>query len=263
MKTAVIVIVALLVGLVLGNWSVKEDLRRTEREVASLRKELSRRSGSLQGRLSGVTSMLKIQDDEAGRGRSVGVAGVPPSRTNVGVVGVSPSRSNVGVAGAPPSSTVKLSGEPGALRRNSELRKQWEAASGVWKARADLARSGFLATVAETDALAAQFDVTLAAMNLRMSNSVRTWVESVGQRKEFSSEDGIRIMKEISTTLVQAYDDLDRAMPADWRAKAGPEFELVNFINPEVVMPLADIEDRRGNPNDTLNIQDADDVGAP
>jgi hypothetical protein len=143
------------------------------------------------------------------------------------------------------------------------LRKQVETAAAVWKARSDLARSGFLSTVAETDALAAQFDVSMAAMNLRMSNSVRTWAESVGQRREVSSEDGIRIMSELSSTLVQAYNDLDRTMPAGWRAKAGPEFEVVNFINPEVVMPLTDVEDVLRKSNDTINTKDAGDAGAP
>ena len=158
---------------------------------------------------------------------------------------------------------MKLGGEPWQGRRQGDLRKQLETAAAVWKARSDLARSGFLSTVAETDALAAQFDVSMAAMNLRMSNSVRTWAESVGQRREVSSEDGIRIMSELSSTLVQAYNDLDRTMPAGWRAKAGPEFEVVNFINPEVVMPLTDVEDVLRKSNDTINTKDAGDAGAP
>ncbi len=62
------------------------------------------------------------------------------------------------------------------------------------------------------------------------------------QQGTFSPETGLRMMNDLSSTLVKAYDDLDRDMPADWRDKAGKEFQLFDFINPEVALPLADIE---------------------
>ena len=39
-----------------------------------------------------------------------------------------------------------------------------------------------------------------------------------------------------------AYDDLDRTLPEDWRDKAGPKFQVFDFVNPEVALPLTEVE---------------------
>jgi hypothetical protein len=49
-------------------------------------------------------------------------------------------------------------------------------------------------------------------------------------------------MNELSGIVVTTYDDLDRTLPEDWRDKAGEKFQVFDFINPEVAMPLADVE---------------------
>jgi hypothetical protein len=266
MKTAVIVIVALLAGLVLGSWSVKVDLRRAEQEADSLRKELSRRPASSSGRLSGLTSMLKIPEDAEGEGKKLAVVHARSAHSHGSSNSSSQGQTTTPVVAGDLHSTnenpVAAEGKRHD-RKRGDLRKQLETAGAVWKARSDLARAGFISTVADTDVQAIQFDVSMAAMNLRMSNSVRTWVESVRQKQEINSEDGIKIMNDLSGALVQAYNDLDRTMPSDWRTKAGSAFEVVNFINPEVVMPLTEIEDVLKQSNDTTDTQDTGDAGAP
>jgi hypothetical protein len=260
MKTMVMIIAALLAGLVLGSWSVKVDLRRAEREVTTLRKELSRRPASLDGRLTGIASMLKIPDAAEAHPKDRAPEPVqradesPALSTNTAgsnVVGVSLGHGN-------------LPAEGHAHRpKRGDFRKQMETAASAWQVRSDLARNGFLSKVTENDEQAAQFEVTMAAMNLRLSNSVRTWVDYVKEAQNINSEDGIRIMNDLSTALVQAYDDLDRAMPADWRTKAGSGFEVVNFINPDVVLPLTEVEDVFAKAHDTNNPTDPADVDAP
>lgn len=236
------VLVALLAGLVLGSWSVKVDLRRAEQEVTRLRKELSRRPASRDGRLTGIASMLKLPDDATGRPRKDAAVSVeaeapaPADHTHSGVTNA--------VAMNRGSGEEDPFGDHRRHRmKHGDLRKQLETAANAWQVRSDLARTGFISKVTENSDQAAQFDVTMAAMNIRLSNSVRTWVDYVKEKQDVDSEAGIRIMSELSTTLVQAYNDLDRAMPADWRTKAGEGFEVVNFINPEVVLPLTEVED--------------------
>jgi hypothetical protein len=123
------------------------------------------------------------------------------------------------------------------------LRKQLETAANAWKVRSDIARAGVLSNTAASDDQAAQFDVTIAAMNLRLSNSVRTWVDYVKEQQDVTPETGLRIMNDLSSSLVYAYNDLDRALPPDWRDKAGPKFQVFDFVNPEVIMPLTEVED--------------------
>ena len=230
MKTAIIIVLALLAGLVVGTWSVKADLRRAQKEVADLKEQLSRRPAARQTGLDGITSMLKIPMDAP----------------------VREEPANASTAAGAHSNRVALafgSGDTNGLRRHRHgsdretLRKQLDTAANAWKVRSDIARAGVLANTAASDDQSAQFDVAMAAMNLRLSNSVRTWVDYVKEQKDVTPETGIRMMNDLSSSLVFANDDLDRALPADWRDKAGPKFQVFDFVNPEVVMPLTEVED--------------------
>lgn len=259
MKNAVIIVVALLAGLLMGSWNVKVDLRRAEKEVAVLRKELNRRPVSGGGQLSGIKTMLKIPEraeggtkDEAGRHRKSEPEAVPGA-----VDSVQAETAGTGDVAVVTGRAAHPHGRHGGFR------KQMETGMAAWKARSDLARAGFVANVVETEAQAVQFDVVMMAMNLRLSNSVRTWVESIRQTGEVNSEAGIRIMNELSSALVQSYNDLDRTMPADWRDRAGSEFEVINFINPDVIMPLADVEDVIRKTHDTAPPENTPHAGAP
>ena len=124
------------------------------------------------------------------------------------------------------------------------MHDQIQAATELWKMRGAVARTTFLSNLDADAAAATQFDVVMAAMNLRLSNSIRTWVDSAKETDDFSSESGLRMMNDLSTVLVNTYDELDRTLPGDWRIKSGTNFEVMAFINPEVASPLVDIEDK-------------------
>jgi hypothetical protein len=123
------------------------------------------------------------------------------------------------------------------------VRERLQAAVDLWKVRADLARNSFVSNVTTSDSQTAQFEVTMAAMNLRLSNSIRTWVEYVKEAQTVTPETSIKIMSDLSATLVWAYNDLDRTMPEDWRARAGPKFQVFDFIDPQAAMPLVEVEE--------------------
>lgn len=247
MKTAVYVLLALLAGLVLGSLPVKADLRAARAEIADLKKKLSARDSG-QSSLGGITSMLKLQEK---------TSPAPRSRRDFAraTAAVEPSASGavVTASGDVPAQTPA---PPRAFQHrhdSTNLLQTLETASVLWKARADLARDSFNSNVATTGDQSAQFEVTMAAMNVRLSNSIRTWVDFVKQEKDVTPETGIRIMNDLSSTLVLAYNDLDRSMPADWRKKAGSKFQVFDFINPDVAMPLTEVEDvfKTTNPGPT------------
>lgn len=238
MKTAVAIVIALLAGLVLGSWSLKTDLRRAEKEISDLKQELSRRPAARQTGLSGITSMLKIPESDGGPASHR----EPPRRAVAAAPTNAPAATNAEfsiVFGTDTNAVARHRHGP----RHDDFRRQLETAANAWKVRSDLARAGFVTNVASNDDQGIQFDVTMAAMNMRLSNSVRTWVDFVKQQEEVTPETGIKMMNDLSASLVQAYNDLDRTMPADWRAKAGPKFQVFDFVNPEVIMPLTEVED--------------------
>lgn len=241
MKAAAYVLIALIVGLILGSWSLKADLRNARTEIASLKMKLASRDSGQSG-LGGITSMLKIQEktrpDPVRRGSRPAPRARPagaPADTNAAGAAVALTNTAPTVAS---NSVARHRHAHGA----TNLLQSLETASALWKTRADLARNSFVSTVTTTEEQAAQFEVTMAAMNIRLSNNIRTWVDFVKKEGTVTPETGIRIMNDLSSSLVLAYNDLDRTMPPDWRQKAGAKFQVFDFINPEVAMPLTEVE---------------------
>jgi len=235
MKNAAFVLVALLAGLALGSWTGKADLRKARGEVADLKKQLSRRGAARAGGLDGITGMLKIPEAGEAAGRPSHPAAAEPTATAV-VAATNPAAASATNADAHPYF------HPGPGDDSRSIRERIDVAVDLWKTRSALARNSFVSNVATTSDMSVQFDVAMQAMNLRLSNSIRTWVDAIKEEKEITPETGVRMMNELSGALVWAYNDMDRFMPQDWRAKSGAKFQVLDFVNPEVALPLTEVE---------------------
>jgi hypothetical protein len=138
-------------------------------------------------------------------------------------------------AGAAPAATNRAAT---AMDRRANLRQ----ASELWLTRAALARNSFVSNAHLDKEQEMKFDVLMESMNLRLGERVDHWVETLKAKGFLRPEDGLRIMNDLSDALVLTYDEMDRSLPADWREKGGENFQLVNFIDPEAVMPLMELE---------------------
>jgi len=240
------ILISLLAGLVIGNSNMKADLRHAREEIDRLNKELGKRGGGQTG-LSGITSMLrlpetpKVEDSEVRRHRRHAHTNAP-----------------VAAATADLSTNAPGIGETAKTNRVHSMNAELKTASELWKTRAELARNGFVSNVTTSNDQAVQFDVAMAAMNLRLSNSIRTWVELVKNEKEVTPEAGIRILNDLSGDLVWAYKDLDQSMPSGWRKQAGEKFAVFDFINPDVAMPLTEVESKFHPPKASDSPDDQD-----
>jgi hypothetical protein len=234
MKTAVAILIALLAGLMLGSWSIKADLRKATSEIDSLKIQLSQK-GSQPSGLKGITSMLNLPEVKPEPVRSKHTHRVRPATllTNAPAV-PAPAESNA------PASVATL--QTGSATNAHSMQTRLQTAAALWKVRADLAQNSFISNVTTNDAQAMDFAVSMAAMNLRLSNSICTWVDQIKKEKTLTPEKSILMFNDLSSTLVWAYKDLDRTQPADWRQKAGPKFQVLDFINPEVALPLVEAE---------------------
>ena len=215
MKHVFFLMVALLAGLALGSWSVKSDLRHAQKENETLQEELRHRGGRA-GSMHGIATMLRLPE---------------PARPAAKPAGV-----EVEVAVAPATNALK-----GAAQDDpKKFQDQIKTAVDLWKTRSALARDSFLANINATPEQTQQFDQTLAGMNQQLGDKIKTWSEMIKQQDQVPPEAGIRMLNDLSETVVGAYDRMDKTLPPVWRDKAGPEFQLTDFINPEVALPLAD-----------------------
>jgi len=213
------VLLALLVGLVLGRLGMQEDERQLNDRIAGLQKELAVRHRAGSGTmLAGVRSMFSLSRPELEAGaqaRRVRVAATqepPPDATN-----------------AAPRSRQSLSNQIARLKE-------------AWLLRSSIARSNFVTRVGLDEHQQQEFDTTIDAMNFRLGETMNQWVEQLRGAGGLSPENGVRLINAVSQAMMYAYDDLDRWLPPDWRQKAGPRFELMSFVDPEVLTPLQETE---------------------
>lgn len=230
MKIVGSILLAILFGLILGGWGPRRDLKEAQREIEALKARINTGGGRGAG-LDGIAALLHVPErsDKTTRDPTGGPAVTPgPAETNW-------------ISGQ--DRTPRPGRTPGTnSSERVDFRERIQTAAELWKVRRDLARNSFMSRVKPTPEAAARVDVIMQAMNVRLEESVSRWVEYIKEAEDLSPEDGVRIMNELSGIVVMTYDDLDRTLPEAWRDQAGEKFQVFDFINPEVVLPLADVE---------------------
>lgn len=219
-------IIGLAIGLLLGRAAPQADLRDARAQLEELKRKGSAQSTS-RSAIAGVETMLKVRQDEVSEARRRRPH-APPAAADL--------RQATGTVAAAATNAASDRARRGSMSNEIAQAKQ------AWQLRSEIARKGFLERTKLDQRQTADFDVVIEAMNLRLGTSVDRWAEQIHKADTFTPETGIRMMNELSQALVVTYDELDRKMPPTWRQDAGPTFELVRFIDPEVLTPLQDLE---------------------
>jgi hypothetical protein len=230
MKLLAWIPVALLLGLALGAWPAKNELKQLRDETEKLRKEAKSRSAGA-GTLGQLTQMMRIPDQ------------APPPKPEA----AKPAATNAAVAAEGDSTNrpprrrppfAEMRPRPGDDR---SMRERIDAGMDAWRIRSDIARNNFISKAGFDAAQAAQFDVLTQAMNLRLKDRLSKFADEVKSGKKITPESGARIINDLSGAVVMTYDEMDRTLP-DWRKDDLGRFEMADFIDPSVAEPLIDIE---------------------
>lgn len=230
-KGWIAVVMALLAGLLLGNWAPQADLKKALKELAELKATLSRREAR-STEIGMVTTMLKVPEKPPAEPRPKShrhrAIRQPASDTNTTTT----------------ISTVATNNASTQTNRHVSLKENIATAEQLWETRAQLARQSFISNIKATPEQTTNFVIVVEAMNLRLGTAIDKWAAILKTRDSVQPEDGVRMVNELSDIVVATYDEMDRKMPADWRQKAGEDFQLFNFIDPDVATPLVDLEGR-------------------
>jgi len=233
-------VLALVAGLVLGAWGPRTDLRKTRDELAGLKARgaaAERRTTELQT----VRTMLRLpeQNRQNRQPRKEPAAGVPAA-AGTGVPEPAPAVASEPPAPARFGTATNHPHRRGLIGDKDSIRQ----ASELWKTRSAVARNSFLSNTGMSGEEQNMFDVLVESMNLRLEDRILQWSDYIKAKEEISPEDGIRLINDLSGVMVLTYDEFDRRLPKGWRENAGSNFQLFDFIDPEVAMPLAEIENR-------------------
>ncbi|OVE74355.1 hypothetical protein BVX94_00670 [bacterium B17] len=252
MKSFIFIPFALLLGLLVGSWSPRAEIASLKQELASTKKMLKKQPERKRS-ISEVTSLLGIEGIERSRKKETEQKEeiVKEEKTIDDAVeekAVEPVGSIV--EESKDTDVVEESGEekeaPPEMTQKEKEAKLDEAVE-LWKIRVNVARSTFISNTGMNDQQAMQFDMLLDNMNLKIGETIDVFAENIEDAEEVQMEAGIRVMNDITESIVATYDAMDESMPKGWRRNTGENFTLVNFIDPEVGRPLVGLEDKLEN----------------
>lgn len=239
MKSLLFIPFALFLGLIVGSWSPRGEMASLKEELAST-KALLKNQPSQQRSFGEVTSLLGIERTESTDRNEA------ETKEDIAVV------DEIAAVEFEEENTVEIAETP-PERTQEDMEDAIDKAVDLWRMRVDIARSTFVSNTGMDDQQAMQFDQMVDSMNLKIGETIDLFAESLDGAEEVQMEAGIRVMNDITESIVEAYDEIDSTMPEGWRRNTGEDFSLLNFIDPEVGRPLVGLEDQLGQINDSQN----------
>jgi hypothetical protein len=245
MKFAMLLQFALLLGLIIGGWAPKEELRAAKKEAAELKERLASRETD--SRADAFTRMVQIPERAKNtkptpkpKAISVSVTTGDATGTNAPALVVAPDGTNAAAAKASPPEKKKPDLSP------EDLRARIDEAKELWKTRVDIARAQWIARLKLTPEATALFDTSINAMNEELYTSMQNLADALAAGETLTPEIGTRAFNEMTSALVKTYDDLNVLVPEAQRGEAA-KMELTDFIDPGVAEPLIQVQDKLQN----------------
>ncbi len=239
MKAFLFLPAALLLGLLLGAWGPKSELRDARRKTADLEKRLAAEKKDT--RMDTLTRWVQIPD----RARAARLQPAAPDRARAAGGAVAPAASNAPAAtppAPPPAPSQRKAPTP------EDLRARIDEAKELWRTRVDIARSQWVARLNLTEAQAPLFDETVDLMNENLYAVMQRFADRLESGEPLTPEAGTRVMNEMTAVMVETYDTFASFVPQDRQGETS-HMELTDFIDPGVAEPLIAVQDKlRGLP---------------
>lgn len=225
---------ALLLGLVIGGWGPREELRAARKEISDLNRRVS--NGESPSRLDTFARIVKIPDRAPVKDTHPKPLFMPPKPPD------SPSERKLAQTGTAATNAVPL---PPERRRLSprDLRARIDEAKELWKTRVDVARAQWIQRLKLSTDETARFDDSINAMNEALYASMQGLADALAGNADVTPELGTRFLNEMTETLVSTYDNLSTMLPEDQQAEAA-QIELTDFIDPAVAEPLISVQSK-------------------
>jgi len=242
MKFALFLPFVLLLGLIIGGWGPKQELRAVQKEVDSLQAKLA--SSDKDSRLDMFTHMAKIPD----RATKTDVRG--KSQPIVFSTEKKRGAETNGVARAEPDATnsaVQVASETRRPHREQlkpeDLQARIAEAKELWKTRVDVARAQWIDRLKLSPDQTTAFDESINTMNEQLYLSMQKFANELAASDTVTPETGVRAFNEMTSTLVQTYDSLNAVIPQEQSGETA-KIELTDFIDPAVTEPLIAVQDK-------------------
>ncbi|MEI6645411.1 MAG: hypothetical protein WCP12_05190 [bacterium] len=221
----------LLAGLLIGRWLPNEETRIE----SAVRMDISTQKNT--DALNNITRIVQIPDKAAKpRRRAPAVTNQPPE---IATNAISSGQTNTNAPAVHKQHHERLSPE--------DLRARIDEAKDLWRTRAELARVQMLDKLGlKTVEQQTHFDNAINTMNQTLFTTMQGLATEVKNAPEMTTEQGIRVVAQMTAAMTTAYDSLFQAVPQDKQSEVG-KMQMTDFIDPNVIEPLTEVQDKFQN----------------
>ena len=244
MKLAVFLPFVLLLGLVIGGWAPKEELRAAKKEVAELTARLTERNKDL--RMDTFASFVKIPERAKNPNPRPSAARTVANLPDRGPSSNSAPQGLTAARAVTNTAAETAAEQPEKPLKAEDLRARIDEAKELWKTRVEIARAQWLDRLRLSPEDTALFDNTINTMNENLYASMQRLADGLASEETITPEAGVRVFNEMTSALVQTYDDLNAFLPEAQRGEAA-KLELTDFVDPAVAEPLIAVQDKLEN----------------
>ena len=247
----VFVPVACVVGILIGSWRPRAQVRDLTRKLEENRNGTSKQRGDSPEGFDTFTRMVRIPDEAAKKPRFASnkplFTGTATNATEALAVSQAEdggSTNAEGTAAQLASEEPRRRGRPPRLAPE-DLRARIAEAQELWSARVDIARAQWLDRLGMADEASARvFDDAVNGMNDRLHALAQELVDDVtaGNRR-IDHASGARFISEVSGVIAETYEAIAADLPEDKASESG-KMQLADFIDPAVAEPFIQIQEQ-------------------
>ena len=239
MKYLVFLPFAMLLGLVIGSWAPKEELRTLKREMQKLQTQVA--SNEKDSRMDAFTRMMRIPD------RARTTTNVAANAINKSANAEDQKRQANDTANTMATNNVTLANKK---QRNApspeDLRARIDEAKELWKTRVEIARSQWQNRLKLDTEQATQFDNAINDMNEKLYYAAQDFANKLDNTTALTPEEATRALNDMTGILTETYNDFQAVVPEEQRGEISM-IELTDFIDPGVAEPLIPVQAKLEN----------------
>ncbi len=249
MKSLIFLPFVLLLGLLIGGWLPKKELKNAQTKIRELELNQSVKEGSdgRSSRFNSLTSIIRGPDTghqhrrrQTPPDQSPATTQEPQSETG------DPGTDSLAANQLQPVDDLQESDSATTTHQPSEpidMQNHIEEAKELWKTRVQIARAQLIDQLRLNTDQTAAFDNAINNMNENLYHTIQDIADTVEASGDFSPELGVRAINAMTAAMVETYDSLAAAIPEHLHNEAAA-IELTDFIDPAVADPLIAVEDK-------------------
>ncbi|MBP5321611.1 MAG: hypothetical protein J6334_11550 [Kiritimatiellae bacterium] len=236
MKGFIWVPVACLIGLLIGGWGPREEVRSLketldeERRIHAARPTDGFNSFAQMVNIPDTARRRRPRRDDRERNREETREGASVTTNASITVEAGPD--------APPQHPPRR-----PMMRSQDLRARIDEAKALWQTRVDVARAQWISKLKLDGEAVDRFDEALNAMNNRLYDGMAAMAEQLAGEEEMTPEIGLRLANVLTGAMAETYEQIGALVPPELRGEVS-KMTMHDFIDPAVGEPLIAVQDK-------------------